>query len=207
MSERICIVVPSRRPASLRAMVESVHRTANGSVKVVAYIDEDMRDQADIPGCQVTVGPRIGSIASYNELVEEHGDHEIYGLLVDDCTFTMVGWDRRVIREFERWPDRIVTLGARPAHLQHIQFPFVSRQWVHALGFAVEPSLKHFTPDTIIQTLGEATRIVYADLGMVHTEEPSIDHHLLDGDAMAFVMWCATKLPIDARRLRAEIRP
>jgi hypothetical protein len=206
---KIAVLCPTRnRPDQASALAASMRSTSHDA-ELLLYVDDDQVDLyaslMDQPRVRVTVGPQVGVVGAYNALAAQ-SDHEILGLGIDDSTFLTAAWDRYVYQTVAyHFPGRIGVVAPTHAGIDHLQFGYVSRQWVQALGWFAPPVLHHFTPDTVMQILGDATRIEYADptrFSIRHQELPTQGSDALATDTLAFTMWCAAEFRHALHRLR-----
>lgn len=170
MSDRIAIMIPSRdRPELLWKACASIFDTSEAA-DVFCFVDEDQREMYDaarpkIMGkgtFKIAYGPRCGPVAAALALQKciqkEKVKYTGIGLFVDDCTFTIPGWDQAVLYE----ADRLGPIWAMsPAHSEgaYMDFAIVSREWADRLGWIAYPALRHFGWPSIIEALGEATKL------------------------------------------------
>jgi hypothetical protein len=143
----ISILVPTRkRPTELRRMVESVRKTSQKVVEIVAYCDDDDPEQAEVCkelNIKFVVGPRIMLTDCWNKCIPlATGDIFLQGN--DDMVFRTQGWDRMVEAAFAACPDHILMVhGHDVPGFGHGEsfgpFPFVHRRWTEILGYFVAP--------------------------------------------------------------------
>lgn len=171
MSNRIAILIPSRdRPELMWKAVQSILNTSEAA-DVYCYVDSDQRDAytaskpeslIGVGGLKLAIGPRVGPIGAAQMLTrvarEDKGKYAAIGLFVDDCTFTVPGWDQAVLYEAERLGS---VWAMSPPHSQGawMDFALVSDEWVERLGWIAYPALYHFGWPSIIEALGEATTL------------------------------------------------
>lgn len=210
---KIAVLCPTRsRPEGLKRLCESAALTST-TATVIAYIDEDERDLYGealaghvVPGVKVHIGPRMGLVGSLNRLTEIYPDYDIYGLAVDDSHFVVEGWDQWVAETIARFPNRLGVVSASHSAGPFVNFGYVSRQWIDLLGWYACPQTAHFCWDTVLELLGEATRIEYAPADRFHIHH---DLHQGDGaiprfvmDCVQFLGWCSNQ----RRQLVIKIR-
>ena len=142
---------------------------------VYAYVDDDQiamyehKENPRIVGASVVYGPRIGPIAAVNSLYRQNPDYDCYLVMTDDCTLTVDGWDS--------WLLDVVGMGgvvaASPTHSlgQNVDFAAVSGEFARRLGWVCYPGCYHWCWPSVIEALGEATRMVHAPPDTFH-----IDH-------------------------------
>lgn len=157
---KVAVLCPSRgRPDALAKMVASVRETSRADV--LAYVDTDWADQyRDVEGIKLTIGPRIGVVASANRLVAKNPGYDIYGLFTDDTKILTPSWDRWLQNVFSEYPLAV----AAPMHNlgDVLDMPFVSRHWIEVVGWYACPVFYHWCWPAIHGLIGEMTTIVHA---------------------------------------------
>lgn len=171
----LVVITPSRgRARQLREMVEAVHSTALGDVRIVVGLDYD--DPADyletMLGYEGDVvvyrGERKSLCGWTNHLAMQALDGpnppRYLASLGDDHRPRTKGWDRELI-------SAIQSLGGPPGFaygndlFQGMKMPtawVVSADIVRALGWMMLPSCEHMYVDNAVLALGQATgRILY----------------------------------------------
>lgn len=162
----VAIMVPTRdRPKELAHLVGSALQTSP-DVRVLAYIDQDQRqlyqwvDEHCPPNLIVHWGVRVGPVAAANQLVREHPEFDAYGFFCDDVRVTIPGWDKVVLDKLGAMPGGVGVVA--PAHARKdVDFPFVSRKWIEALGWYCQPGLYHWGWPSVIAALGEGSQTLY----------------------------------------------
>jgi len=169
--KRIAILIPSRgRPELLFQAVQSIFNTSR-LADIYVYVDSDERElyeaaRPKIVGAgafKIAYGPRCGPVGAAQALTraarKESGTYLGFGLFVDDCRFTVRGWDEAIVYEAERLGK---VWAMSPAHSQgaFMDFAIVSDEWIERLGWIAYPALNHFGWPSIIEALGEATSLV-----------------------------------------------
>lgn len=201
---------PSRgRPEPLMGMIESVTRTAP-LADVAVYLDQDNRDAypEDLGrNVKLTVGPRIGPTSSFNMLVRENPGYDAYGAATDDSSFGRPGWDRWVLEKTAEFGARIGAMSPYVPDSERMDFPWVTREWINALGYFAYAGCHHFCWDVCVEILGQSSQIAYAgpaDFMMHHHEEPHIgdSNTMLLGDCKQFFMWSLKERPFQTAKLR-----
>jgi len=194
----ILVICPTRdRPDDAEALLDSLLATSENTV-LGLYVDDDQRDLYQrFYGRErvlVTCGPRLGPAPSYNAVWRSYPQFEIYGVACDDIRFLTPGWDEYVHIMIEHFRGRIGVVSADHNGHASVGYPYVSRQWIEILGWLMCPAMTHFTCDTVIELLGDATELVRAprscfaihDLAYATAERAE----KLAKDATAFVEWC-----------------
>lgn len=228
---RIAVLCPTRdRPEGLVRLFRSVAETADvgtvfggGRVRVLPYVDSDQRDEYrssryDMPGVydgphidrgDILSGPRIGPVGSANRLVEYHLPYDVYGLITDDSIITTPGWDEWVLETVKQFPNKIVVISPHHNMGNHVDMPFVTREWIETVGWFACPDCYHYAWPTITGLIGEMTAIVHAPEHKFHIEHSD---HVQDKDkqirdAQPFYEFVSLKLPAVVERLRSAMYP
>lgn len=202
---RVAVLCPTRdRPDGLARLASSLGTRAS----LFAYVDGDQRDLYDnvvAENLSYCVGERIGPVASANALVQRFPDFDAYGLITDDAVVTTPGWDQWLLEVFRRYPYAVVS----PYHNMgnHVDMPFVSRQWIETVGWFACPACYHYCWPTVHSLIGDMTMIVHSgmnDFAIRH------DDHVQDRaaqirDAQPFYEFVSLKLPPIVQRLREKM--
>jgi hypothetical protein len=209
----IGVIVPSReRVEDLRGVYASMIETSTEAVMLL-YIDNDQEaayaEFKDLPRCHMLVGNRVGPVSSANTLCDRfRGSVRIYGMVPDDAQFLTRGWDRYLTETFEAMPGRVGVISAAHNGGSYVNFPWVSREWVETVGWYFYPHNFHHCCDTILEVLGEATRIEYArpdQFEMHHDLKHTMNRDQFDGDLMGCLNWLVGERRELVRRIRAAI--
>lgn len=213
MNGRVLVVLASRdRPFALLRMVDSVLKTSP-LADIAVYVDEDQRKDYEIelpPNTRLHFGPRLGPVASLNDLVRRSPGYEAYGAATDDCLFATVGWDRWVLETARSFKGGIGVMGPwLDGALRKMDFPWATANWINTLGFFAHPQAHHFYWDVMLEMLGEATQMKNAtqkEFEIKHDGHPSsnLEKHLLT-DSFNFARWCAFDRRDQIQRLRSAI--
>jgi len=203
---RIAVLCPSRsRHDDLRRLGWSVRKTSGA--ELLAYIDEDQRElYPPTDYIRTFYGPRIGPVASANELVRRAPDFDVYGLVTDDATLTIEHWDQWVSEAVNQFPNRVCVIS--PAHNQggHVDMPFVSREWINAVGWFACPDCYHYCWPIITGLIGEMSAIVHAPEQSFAVHHPHkvemVSESLRNREAQAFFEFVSLKLPAVVDRVR-----
>lgn len=190
----VLVVVASRnRAGSLNRMLASVARTSKAEVAI--YADEDQRDfYAAFATHRLTVGPRIGPVASLNALVRNNPGFDVYAAATDDCEFETPGWDDWLLEQ--KFPGGI---GAMAPYVEGspgaLDFPAVTSRWIEAIGHLGHPGFRHFYWDLAIQVAAEhcgCCRRAEAHEFSVrhHGIAPEVDSMRVYFDAKSLAIWC-----------------
>lgn len=135
----ISLLCPTRkRPQNVERLVLSVVKTANPHTEICFYVDDDDHTNVFLEKWEKKiVGPRITFSDTWTELLKiATGD--ILMLCADDIVFQTTGWDAMVEQAFAEVPDRILLVHGDdlgPSGKTFATLPFVSREWVEAVGY------------------------------------------------------------------------
>jgi hypothetical protein len=133
-----------------------VHETTLNldGVEILAYLQDDDKtaDQYhDVTGLVKFVrGPRILLSDMWNVLIP-HAKGDIFQQMGDDVLFRTPAWDRYVEAAFAVFQDRILLVHGNDGHWNAERFatlPFVSREWVDAVGHFTGPGFAVDFSDT-----------------------------------------------------------
>lgn len=203
----VAVLCPTRsRPGQFSELVRSVAETS--SAQVIAYVDEDQREMyrgLQSERCILHVGPQVGPVASANALVTAYSDHEAYGLITDDSTVIIPGWDQWLMESLTAFPNRIAVVSPYHNHGNHVDMPFVSKEWIEVVGWYAYPKAFHYCWPIITGLIGEMSAIVHAPMqrfAIQHefAEWGNPDHRT--SDAQAFFEFVSLSLPKTVERVR-----
>jgi hypothetical protein len=120
--------------------------TADTEVEFVVYVDDD--DPAYAANAEVLArlggrmisGPRIVLSETWNRCYE-HASFDVVMQCGDDIVFRTDGWDARVLKEFDKFPDKILFVhGEDGFQGEKIgTHGFLHRNWVDAVGYFLPP--------------------------------------------------------------------
>lgn len=173
---KISVLVPTRRRLPrLDQMLESYARTTAGKSELVFRIDEDdpeSREYLAKTPWPVFCGPRFEGYRSTPQFLKDmltiaSGDVIMVGN--DDMIFQSDGWDRKILKEANCYPDGLFNIGISTLNASHFPFSIVSRWVVDALGFVYDPRL--FWGDIYLRD------IMFAFGRSVMLSEVRIDHN------------------------------
>lgn len=206
------MVCPTRdRPQQFLELAESFEATSSENAVLVGYVDDDNAEEYRKlplpPRVQLYVDRRLGPVHSVNRICDLYRDKcRIYGVAPDDSRFLVKGWDVYVRQTIDSWPGRIGVLSASHNQGDFVNLPYVSREWIELCGWFAYPEAFHFIWDTVLEILGEATRIVYSDpekFKVFHgymIAANKAEHH--DRDAVAFLMFCVNERRALVKKIR-----
>jgi hypothetical protein len=210
----LAVLVPSRgRPENLRRLIETVHRTAHARTHVIAGVDEDdprlkdyieLRNTVTLPSDTIhTSAQRLNLVEWTNRLARlTHGSYRYYASLGDDMIPKTPGWDAKLIGAIEE--DFGGTGIAYPWDGIRDDIPeayVISADLPLALGWVMQPSLKHFYNDNVWADIGHGAgcirqlRGVVIDHANVGTGRAVADQTAYDngtkiaGDKAAYEVW------------------
>ena len=212
MTNRIAVLIPSRsRPQYLERAIASVLDTSTRA-DVLVYLDDDQIGLYDniVASERVIVvyGPRVGPVKSANQLVTDHPDYSAYGLITDDTTMITPGWDLWLLDVLSAFPGRLVVVSPRHNLGEHVDMPFVSREWIDLVGWYACPDMIHYSWPILTGLIGEMTAIVHAPENGFSIEHLGLEHtntEVRDRDARVFFDYVALKLPAFVEKIRQEM--
>ena len=187
----VCVMCPTRdRPGRAALLARSVLETSDATI--VFYIDEDQWENYKYyfprthPRVILESGGRQGPAASANFIAHVHREHSCYGLMCDDMEPTVRGWDRYIE---EQIAGRIGVVSPSHSMGNHVDVPFVSREWIEALGWFCYPTAYHYVWPTVIGLLGEASGTIVhapADRFFIQHHQESTRADGIEKDALGF---------------------
>lgn len=212
---RVAVLIPSRdRPEQLKRAIQSVLDTSS-SADVLCYIDEDQVGayaQSGIPQGNPRVryveGPRIGPVASANALVDRHPEFAAYGLITDDTETITWGWDAWLLDAMNQFPGRLVVVSPRHNLGEHVDMPFVSKEWIKVVGWFACPVFHHFCWPILTGLIGEQTAIVHAPGTSFSLRHEGLPHTNMDArtsDEQKFFHYVALMMPKHVEALRTSM--
>jgi hypothetical protein len=152
---KISILCPSRgRPHLAKKMIDSSIETAGVDLEILLYLNNDdptlsqYKDMIDSKYYQI--GSDRSPCYSWN-LLAEQSKSDILFLMGDDGEFITENWGEKIIKAFDRYPDKIAcvypnTGGAVSKH-KNPHF-CLHKNWVDTLGYFVPPQFWHWYVDT-----------------------------------------------------------
>lgn len=193
-------------------------RGTSSHATMLVYVDSDeIHDYLHLCDWQAELGdrvrfhigrPRIGAAQSYRTLLEIFPGYDIYGLMTDDSEFSTPGWDDYLVDAFTRFPGRIGVVSPDHAHGPWVNFPYVSKEWIGIVGYFVHPGVHHFCWDTVVEMLGEASKIEYAtdkQFLIRHHQLPQVAPSRTEPDAMAFLSFAIAERRTITTKLKRAI--
>jgi hypothetical protein len=170
----ISLCTPTRgRPDRFENMVTSARATATGDFEVVAWLDEDdpWRYQyprfRDVP-VRYASGPRVyeNGVLTTSGLWTDawrQAQGDIAMLASDDIEFATPGWDARIESAFAGVEDRILMAYCSDGSKRQLPVaPFVSREWIDAVGYFTPPGWQGWFSDTWVWAIAaDLKRVVH----------------------------------------------
>ena len=208
----VAVMIPSRdRPEQLIDACRSVLETSRATVAV--YVDEDQADfyagpMSSLGGSdriRFMGGKRIGPVAAANLLMRANPGFDVYGLITDDARITTPKWDEWSEAAIEQAPNRILVIDPRHDLGEHVDMPFVSKEWIEVTGWYACPDFYHFCWPILTGLIGEMTAIIHAgskDFGLHHLGLSHSNLRAREDDEKRFFNWAALKLPEVVDKLR-----
>lgn len=174
----ISILVPSRgRPQNVHRLWQSLMDTTEGEWELLLRLDDDDEQRGGydgyMPSPHVTsiTAPRVIMSQLWNDLVP-YALGDILMMCGDDVTFNSLGWDKAVREAFPE--DKIGLVHGNdlaPNSAKIASHPFVTRDWVEALGYLTPPYFSSDYADLWLTEVADA-------LGRrVYLPEVIIEHH------------------------------
>jgi hypothetical protein len=165
----IALLMPSRgRPESALAAAQSARRAANSRPRLRIVVGVEPED-AD------SYRSAFGEHASWIHVLRDGGNYVravremhaatragIYGLCADDFVFEAAGWDDRIRRAFDTLPQRVGLVHGDDG-LQHSRIataPFVSAEWIEAVGDILPGGYEHMYCDTEITEIARLAGVI-----------------------------------------------
>lgn len=155
------LITPTRgRPLEFLEFIESVLETADNpeAVEIIAYVDDDdsSYDRLTFPNTKVIRGARR-KLSAYFTVDDCSG--YIYSMTNDDVRFRTKGWDTIVLKEFDKFSDKIAVIygedgDPNPGKL-NATFPFIHKNWVEVTGHLVPPIFSNNFIDTWVSEIAD----------------------------------------------------
>lgn len=194
----IAVVCPTmHRPENCKRLVDSfLATTADATLFLLLSDPNDLVTYADAlvdnPRVHWGLSNHTGGPVSIAEgaIHNIREPFTIIGMVPDDCEFTTPGWDQFLKKAFDKFPKKIGVVSAWHRYGSHVaNFPWVTREWIEAVGWYWYPNNFHFCCDTILEVLGECSNSIHYctpdEFNIEHHHEPSMNRdkyqHDLDG--------------------------
>ena len=206
------LIVPTRgRRAQLARFLDANHAMRGAEVDVILSGDKDDRDTYD--GLTVPPyvfwrwGPRAGHGEAVNRAaVAAAAVYPVVGMAGDDTIPETQGWDAALLSELET-PGIAVPVSRKRGRLP--EHWFISSPVIRALGWALEPSMRHYWVDVVLHDLGNDTGCARYrdDVQLFHDQEPGQVRPEDDeeADRAAYERWQRYRQAADAATIRRAI--
>ncbi|MES2360085.1 MAG: glycosyltransferase family A protein [Gemmatimonadota bacterium] len=142
--KKVSVLVPTRgRVERLKTLLESFEQTTAGRAELWFRVDDDdVKTQKALRNRSYVIGPRLDGYKStphfFNELYAVcSGDVLMAGN--DDMVFKTLGWDERILKEADLYPEGLFDFGVLTHNAPNFPFATVSRAACDALGFFFDP--------------------------------------------------------------------
>jgi hypothetical protein len=169
----ISFTVPTRnRPGNLRKLYQSLADTTDNlqNIELCFYVDEDdsvslnvIQELATKMPCQCVIGEpapdvRVATWHMHNEL-QKIGTGPYYMFCADDVAFRTKGWDTKILKKFDEFPDKIALVYA-PDGFQGGPVPvcthgFIHKNWIDTVGYLFPPYFQIAYNDTWLTEIAE----------------------------------------------------
>lgn len=208
----VLVLCPTRdNPEAVKRTIQSMLETSSDA-EMLLCVDSD---QADLyaPACRPRVSlfskPLTDIVDLLNAAISGH-EADIYGLIVDDARFTTPGWDVWLETAIDGFPKRLGVVSASHNVGTFVNFPYVSREWIETVGWYACPTTQRFCWDTVLEMLGEATRIEYAPEDRFHIQHDLERNdkavQIFMTDAVQFLGWCVNERRSLVQKIRGEMQ-
>ena len=181
---KIAVVFPTRnRPEKLTRFIESALDKAQDPSSLHFYMYVDGDDSLTIPSIskladkypsQISclVGPRIMHSQTANMLIP-HVKEDIFYLGADDLIIRTKGWDKVIIKYFEKHKDKVVmAYGDDLFQKELATHPIIHRKWVEAVGYLTPPYFESDFADTwlneLAKNIGRKQKLKFTNEHMHH---------------------------------------
>ena len=215
---RTAVICPSRDDVEgLLSAHRSMVATSTDAV-MIAVVDSDQTAMYDTitatPDDRLIISygtrdSRGGVVASINAAIKNNPGFDVYGLMVCDARIETPGWENWVASCVARFPNRIGLMSAHHNVGRFVNFPYVTREWIDAVGWYACPDTFRFCWDTVAEMLGDATAIEYAEEKDFHIEHELRRNdntvNVFATDAIQFLGWCVNGRREAVSRLKAAI--
>lgn len=208
----IVVLLPTRDNPDLAQRAYQTMLDTSSEPHMMLCIDDDQAEAyAHLGGKRMRkhFGPRTDIVGSLNAAVRSHPEYTIYGQMTDDAVFLSDGWDSWTERAVDEFPGRLGVISPHHNGGRFVNFPYVSREWIETVGWFACPETLHFCWDTVLELLGEATCIRYAEpteFGLHHyVDRNDKTVQVFLKDALQFLGWTVNRRRDILDKLRAEI--
>jgi hypothetical protein len=177
MRADLAILVPTRgRPANLARLIEAAHRTARGSVHVIAGVDKDdpcLRDYRNLklpPGDAICESENRRNLVQWTNVLASHyqGKYRFYASFGDDMVPVTSGWDTKLTGAIDEdfggtgfsYPWDGIRDDIPEAYVASANIPA-------KLGWLMMPELGHWYNDNVIADLGHGAGCIRQLRGVI----------------------------------------
>lgn len=155
----ISLILPTRnRPDNLKRLFQSILDTTEklNNIEISMRIDIDDMKSLDIieqfPSLRIKgyVGSRSKNYGDYWNDAWKNASGEIFMMCGDDFVFRTKNWDKRIIEEFNKYPDKLIFVFGEDG-LQHGNIGthgFIHKNWTNLTGYFACPLFHVFYHDT-----------------------------------------------------------
>ena len=208
----VAVLIPSRdRPDLLDRAIQSVLETSKDGHALV-YIDSDQKHLYKSLKTDFRVwiheGPRIGPVAAANQLRKDFPEFDVYGFMPDDAQIVTPDWDKWILESVAKCPNRIAVISPYHNFGNHVDMPFVTREWIIQTGWYACPDFYHWCWPILTGLIGEMSAIVHAPkarFAIEHDDGPIGNAEHRAADAEKFFEYVSLKLPATVEKIRTAM--
>lgn len=168
---RIALLCPTRgRPEQCRRMVESVHNTSSTDVVIFLFIADDDESwceyqKLDDPKIhrgllniiRVPAWPTVQSWNCHIKGLVKDGVTDLFMLSADDIIFSTPGWDQALLEHYDNLKEKVHVYSLQDSRdADGTPHPFVTREYIEALGYAFPPIFLHWWVDSWTVAIGKS---------------------------------------------------
>jgi len=180
----ISILVPTRgRPNNMVRLWDSIENTVSNpkNVEIIFYIDDDDKQSIELVKKQkplkcvvkYIIGERIVLSKMWNEC-HKIAKGPYYHHCGDDVVFRTKNWDKIILEEFSKYPDKIVFIWPRDREKSRGKnggtHGFLHDNWINTVGYFMPP---YFSSDMNDRWLTEVSKKIGRD---VFLEDVYVEH-------------------------------
>ena len=174
----VCVCIASRgRPNELRRTIEQMcDRSVLLDTHYAVAIDDDDPECLEYGnlvvrkfGVGISAPREISLGAKYNRAASyARSGTTLYVLGVDDCCFSTIGWDKKLLDAAAKFQDGVGAVYFGPKHDDPYQLPesfAVTKGWIDQVGFFCAPHFPFWWHETWVDEIVRMTgRYVWADV-------------------------------------------
>lgn len=188
----ISILCPTRkRKKNVQRLIDSALNTAcdRKNIEFVFYIDNDdletidyLNNQTQHTNILFLNGARIILSEMWNRCYEKSSS-DIVMLCGDDIVFRSENWDTKVLKEFDKYGDKIIFVhGDDLCHGSNLgTHGFLHKNWIKTIGYAAPPYFScDFTDTWITEVSNIIKRHIYLPDVITEHMHPSLNKAELD---------------------------